>query len=248
MKDLHQDQSPTALVTGAGARVGRAIAYELARHHFHVILHYHRNQKGVEETLHQVKVLGGSGTIVQADLSQHSPREHLIQQVKAHSTHLKVLVNNASLFEPQAFASLQLEDWRQMHEVNLVAPYVLAQGLLTELTTAQGVIVNLCDISADNPLKGYAHYTASKAGLVGLTKALAVELAPRIRSVGISPGQVAWPPEYTDQQKQKLLNRIPMKQSGTPEDVARLVRFIVNEGSYLNGVIIPVDGGLSCRY
>lgn len=241
-------ERPTALITGSGARVGRAIAYELARHHFKLVLHYHQNRSGVEETLQVVKELGGEGVIIQADLGQQSHRERLINATQAYAPLLNLLVNNASLFEPHPFASIPLSAWREMHEVNLIAPYILAQGLLDELGKAEGLIVNLCDISAERPLRGYAHYTASKAGLVGLTKALAVELAPKVRCVGISPGQVAWPPDYTEEQKEKLLLRIPMKRSGEPTDVACLVRFMMLEATYLNGVIIPVDGGLSCRY
>ena len=109
-------------------------------------------------------------------------------------------------------------------------------------------MVALCDIGADRPVPGYAHYSVSKAGLVMLVKALAVELAPQVRCVGVSPGQVAWPPDYPEDKRERLAQRIPMKRVGDPEDVATLVRFLALEGVYLNGVVVDVDGGLAARY
>ena len=103
-------------------------------------------------------------------------------------------------------------------------------------------------LAADDPVSGFTHYSVSKAGLVMLVKAMAVELAPAVRTVGISPGQVAWPVEYEETKRASLARRIPMKRVGTPEDVARLVRFLALEAPYVNGAVIPVDGGLSIRY
>ena len=143
--------------------------------------------------------------------------------------------------------------------VNLRAPFLLYQGLLDRLQAGDparigapdgqhGVVVHLCDIGANNPVSGYAHYSVSKAGLVMLVKAMAVELAPAVRTVGVSPGQVAWPDDYSDAKRDWLMQRIPLKRVGAPEDIARLVRFLTLEGHYLNGVVVPVDGGLSKRY
>ena len=244
----NQHRSKYALVTGAGARVGRAIALELARHGFYIIVHYHQNRVGAQETLEHVKAMGGAGQIAQANLGDEMQRQALISTTQQACPTLDVLVNNASLFEPKAFAELKLSDWQSMFEVNVVAPYILSQGLLPQLKANQGLIVNLCDIGAERPLKGYTHYSSSKAALVGLTRSLAVELAPHIRCIGISPGQVAWPPDFSEAQKSKIIQRIPMARSGSPEDIARLLRFVLLEGHYLNGAVIPVDGGLSCRY
>ncbi len=237
-----------ALVTGAGARVGQAIAVELARAKFHVCLHYHQNKSGAQDTQKYIEDLGGTAQLFQADLRQASACQDLIRQVSLAVEHLDLLVNNASLFSPVAFEQLDLTVWQEMFSLNLQAPFLLSQGFLNHLKQAQGLIINLCDIGAERPLRGYAHYSSSKAGLIGLTRALAVELAPAVRCVGISPGQVAWPPGYTNAQREKLAERIPMKKGGTPEDIAKLVRFIMLDAPYINGAIIPVDGGLSCRY
>lgn len=241
-------RSLTALITGAGARVGRAIAIELATHGFDLALHYHQNEKGILETLHIIESMGRQAITLKADLGDSLSRQSMIDQTLLWSNHLDMLVNNASLFEARPFEALNEEEWRRMLEVNLTAPFLLSQGLLKPLKAAQGVIFNLCDIGAERPLRGYSHYSTSKSALIGLTRALAIELAPTVRCVGISPGQVAWPPSYTAEQRERLSARIPMKESGTPEDIARLIRFLALEGRYINGAIIPVDGGLSCRY
>jgi pteridine reductase len=111
-----------------------------------------------------------------------------------------------------------------------------------------GVVVHLCDIGGDRPVRGHVHYSVSKAGIAMLVKAMAVELAPAVRTVGIAPGQVAWPEHYSAEKRAALTRRIPLGRPGSPEDVAVLVRFLATEAHYLNGVIVPVDGGLAVRY
>ena len=144
-------------------------------------------------------------------------------------------------------------------QVNLAAPFRLSRDLLGRLRAADGtllgapsdqhgVVVHLCDIGAERPVRGRAHYSVSKAGLVMLVRAMAVELAPGVRTVGVSPGQVAWPEHYDDVQRAALTRRIPLGREGSPADVARLVRFLACEGHYLNGAVLPVDGGLAARY
>ena len=104
------------------------------------------------------------------------------------------------------------------------------------------------DIGAERPISNHTAYTVSKGALLALTKALAVELAPVVRCVGVSPGQVAWPPDYDDAKRSRIAARIPMGRVGTPEDVAAVVRFLATDAPYLNGIVVPVDGGLANRY
>jgi len=184
---------------------------------------------------------------VQADLADPAQVAGLAAVAGSHWERLDLLVNNASLFEPCPFEEIDLAAWDRMQAVNLRAPFLLSRDLLPHLRVAEGLVVHLCDIGAERPVSGYAHYSASKAGLVMLVKAMAVELAP-VRSVGISPGQVAWPVHYPPEKRARLAARIPLGRAGEPEDVARLVRFLALEGAYLNGVVIGVDGGLAARY
>jgi pteridine reductase len=193
---------------------------------------------------------------VQADLSSAEGCRRLSSAVADRWRSLDVLVNNASLFEPRAFDTIDDQTWQQVIEVNLLAPARLSRDLLPLLRVpseggaagACGVVVHLCDIGSERPLSGYAHYSVSKAGLVMLVKAMAVELAPDVRTVGVSPGQVVWPENYDEATRERLTSRVPMGRVGTVDEVAALVRVLVTESTYLNGVVVPIDGGLSCRY
>ena len=254
-----------ACVTGAGARIGRSIAIALAEKGFDLIIHYNQNQQGILTTKQRIEALQRKAICVQADLSQHEQCLHFIDSVQQHCEHLDVLVNNASLFSPQKFETITHHMWQEMLQVNVTAPFVLSQGLLpllkqgtlhthlslnTEEATKwrKACIVHLCDIGADRPLKGYTHYAVSKAALQMLVKSMAIELAPTISCVGISPGQIAWPPFFDQQARQKVIQRIPMQREGETKDIAQLLCHLVLEAPYINGAIIPVDGGLACRY
>lgn len=247
-----------ALVTGASDRVGRATAVELARHGFTVAVHYRSNLEGAEQTVDACVQAGGAAFVLQADLAKVADCRALVDAVRGHWESLDLIVHNASVFEPVAFDEVSLDHWEMMQAVHVRAPFLVTQGLLPLLRAGGctrdrspgegGVVVNVCDIGAERPVPGFAAYSVAKAGLVMLTRALAVELAPAVRCVGISPGQVAWPPEYDDDKRARIARRIPMGRVGTPEDVARLVRFLALDAPYLNGVIVPVDGGLAARY
>lgn len=240
---------PTALVTGAGARVGRATALELARSGFDLAVHYHRSAHDAEQTATACRALGADVFVVQGDLGTVSGCAGVVEQVTGQLSSLNLLVNNASSFEPLPFEQITTPDWERMLAVNLRAPFLLSRDLLPLLrATSDALVVHLIDIGADRPVSGYAHYSVSKAGLQMLVKAMAVELAPAIRTVGVSPGQVVWPPDYGPELRASLTKRIPLQRVGTPEDIARLVRFLAIEGTYVNGEIIAVDGGLSKRY
>ncbi len=250
---------PRALVTGASIRVGRAIALELARSGFDLVLHCRSSREALDGTAAACRELGAEVGLVQADLATVEGCEAVVAYVRERWAGLELLVTNASAFDPVPFAEITGAQWEAMLGINLRAPFLLSQGLLERLQAGEpervgapsgqhGVVVHLCDIGAENPVSGYAHYSVSKAGLVMLVKAMAVELAPTVRTVGVSPGQVAWPEDYTEEKRERLAARIPLRRAGRPEDVATLVRYLAVEGHYLNGVIVPVDGGLSKRY
>ena len=250
---------PKALVTGASHRVGRAIAVELAASGCDVGVHFRGSESGALETAEACREAGADAWICRADLGTADGVATLVTTVQQRWGALDVLVNNASAFSPCAFESLTDDVWSEMLAVNLVAPFRLSRDLLPLLkapsalserqgASSNGAVVHLCDIGAERPIRDHAHYSVSKAGLVMLVRAMAVELAPDVRTHGVSPGQVAWPPSYDEAKRQRLSARIPMGREGRPEDVANLVRFLVLEGHYLNGAIVPVDGGLSCKY
>ncbi len=250
---------PTAVVTGAAVRVGRSIALSLAEAGFDLILHHRSRPDEIALVLEACRERGADATAVQGDLATPDGRRAVTGAVRARWSALHALVNNASVFYPVRFEDIDDAEWERVLAVNLAAPFALSRDLLPWLRAADatglgappaqhGVVVHLCDIGAERPVSGYAHYSVSKAGLVMLVKAMAVELAPAVRTVGVSPGQVAWPETYADELREKLRQRIPLRRVGEPEDVAGLVRFLVTEAHYLNGVVVPVDGGLSVRY
>lgn len=237
-----------ALVTGAAKRVGAAIARELAHSGFDVAVHFRSSEAEARAVVADCKAQGSDAFTLAADLTTVQGCQEVVQQLGARWSRLDLLVNNASLFERVPFEEIDLEAWDRMLHLHARAPLLLSQGLLPALRSAGGLVVNLCDIGAERPLRGYTPYSVSKAALLMLTRSMAVELAPQVRTIGISPGQVLWPESYDQALRDRLTRRIPMDRVGTPEEVAALVRFAALEGTYLNGVIIPVDGGLSSRY
>lgn len=228
-----------ALVTGAGVRVGKAIALALARDGFDVIVH--AGSSSLDDTVAQIEAMGRKAYVERADLSQDDEVDALAQRVvKAHPK-LDVVVHSAGVFEELAFKDITRERFRRMQRINAEAPFFLTQGLLPSLEGA--LVVHIVDVTAHRPIKKFAHYTMAKAALYGLTKALCVELGPRVRVCGIAPGIVAsFPKELDDAQQERIVNRIPLKRTGEPDDVARAVVFLAR-APYMNGVVLPVDGG-----
>jgi pteridine reductase len=250
---------PRALVTGAARRVGRGIAVALAEAGFDVAIHCRGSREEADDTAVVCRTHGADAWIVEADLGDVAGCAAIVAAVKARWDSLHLLVNNASVFPAVPFADIDAEAWDHVLAVNLRAPFLLSRGLLPLLKAADGaalgapegqhaVVVHLCDIGGERPVRGHTHYSVSKAGLAMLVKAMAVELAPAVRTVGVAPGQVAWPESYSPDTRAALTKRIPMARPGTPADVAAVVKFLALDAHYLNGVIVPVDGGLGVRY
>ncbi|MDC9714393.1 MAG: pteridine reductase [Gammaproteobacteria bacterium] len=232
----------TALITGGAQRIGAQIAKTLHAHNYNVIIHYRHSSKEAQtlaDELNQVRT--DSATLVQAELSDTQALQTLANGIKQ----LDVLVNNASVFYPTPIQSADKNDWSKILNTNLMAPFFLSQSLATMLAKNQGCIINIVDIHAQRPLKNHAIYNISKAGVAMMTQTLAKELAPEIRVCGVAPGSILWPEnaaELNTEQKNKMLNKIPLNKQGTPQDIANTVLFLANS-SYITGQIINVDGG-----
>ncbi|MCA0899719.1 pteridine reductase [Microbulbifer agarilyticus] len=236
----------TALITGAAARLGRAIAEELHRDH-RVIVHYRHSSQAAQalvETLNQRRP--GSAAAVQSELAGADDCQQLAESALACFGEVSVLVNNASAFYPTPIGSASEQQWGELMGSNLKAPFFLSQALTPALADANGSIVNLADIHADKPMPSHTIYSAAKAGLVMMTKSLARELAPRVRVNAVAPGAILWPEQVSEgYNKEQILERIPMQRSGDPSDIARTVRFLACDAPYVTGQIIAVDGGRS---
>ena len=241
-------RSKAALVTGAGVRVGRAIAMELARAGCNVAIHYRRSKAAAEDLAEEISGLGCRATVVSGELASPAVPDQLVQQTVSALGGLDILVNNASEFARLEFDSTDAQRWEQCVQVNLIAPALLARAAAPHLRrSGSGRIINMCDILSDRPPRGYAAYCTSKAGLAALTRCLAVELAPEVTVNAIAPGIAEFPDSYDQATRDRLVSRVPLQRAGTPGDVAGLVRFLVEHGDYITGQVIPLDGGRSIR-
>jgi pteridine reductase len=220
-----------ALVTGAGVRVGEAIARDLARAGWTVAAHYrtHRPRAPL--------------VALQADLAAPDGPDRLARAFAARFRRLDLLVCSAAGFEARPLAATDADAFDAQMDLNARAPLLLARALAPLLRKSGGSIVNVADVGGGLvPWKGYAAYAASKAALVRLTECLALELAPAVRVNAVAPGTVLWPESYPASRRRALAARIPLGRAGTPDDVAAAVRYLA-EAPFVTGAVLPVDGG-----
>lgn len=241
-------QDRTVLVTGAARRVGAEIARALHAEGASLALHYRKSAEAAQALVAELNAARpGSALAFQADLleTDHLPR--LVADIVGHFGRLDALVNNASSFYATPVGNIGARDWDDLVGTNLKAPLFLAQAAAPHLAAARGAIVNITDIHAERPLKNFPLYCAAKAGLAGLTRALALELAPHVRVNGIAPGPIMWPENGAiDAAAQaNVITRTLLKRCGDPADIARAVRFLLADAPYVTGQIIAVDGGRS---
>jgi pteridine reductase len=233
------------LITGAAKRIGAACARTLHSQGYNVFLHYHNSVTQATLLCDELNLQRvNSAKIMAADLLSLAQIQHLAQQACAAWNGIDVLINNASVFYPQTIANVSEANWDEIQNCNLKAPFFLAQALANSLAERNGCIINIIDIHAERGLKGYPVYSLSKAGLAGMTKILAKELAPKIRVNGIAPGAIVWPEqELSSDNKNEILQRIALGRAGELDDIAKTVAFLCNDAKYITGQIINVDGG-----
>ncbi len=233
------------LITGAAKRIGASCARMLHQDGCNLYLHYRSSKQevyGLNQELNKIRP--GSAKIIQADLLKMDEMSALVEEVKATWGRLDVLVNNASAFYPQQVANVTEQEWDSLLGSNLKAPFFLSQKFAKLLALNNGCIVNIIDIHAERGLKGYPVYSIAKAGLAAMTIVLAKELGPEIRVNGVSPGAVLWPEtEISEQEKIEILQRVALKRTGDPDDIAKAVKFLVVNAGYITGQVITVDGG-----
>jgi pteridine reductase len=237
----------TALVTGAARRIGAAIARRLHTGGANVVLHYRGAEAeaaALEAELNAARA--GSALKVKADLLAPIAPRALVSASIERFGRLDVLVNNASTFYPTAVGSIELGHWEELMGSNLRAPLFLAQEAAPQLAKNLGAIVNVADIHAERPLKGYLMYSVAKSGLVALTRALALELAPDVRVNAIAPGAIAWPEDgqFEPPERERIVATTPLARLGSPEEIARAVHFLAT-APFVTGQILAVDGGRS---
>ncbi|WP_138438849.1 pteridine reductase [Marinobacter alexandrii] len=243
------DTAPVALVTGAAHRLGAKTAQTLHARGWNLIIHYrsqHQKAETVAADLNQTRP--GSAVTLQADLSNLAEVQQLAEHSVAHWGRLNGLVNNASVFYPNPTELATAQDWDSILNTNLRAPFFLLQACLPALRDGAGSVVNLIDIYSERPLPQHPLYSASKAGLAALTKSWAKDLAPSVRVNGVSPGAILWPEgegKLDSGHRQAILEKTPLARTGTPEDIADTIAFLLCDAPFITGQILPVDGGRS---
>lgn len=247
MRDDHTLPGKVALITGAAHRLGAAIARTLHGHGMNVIIHYRASHAAAERLRDELQALRpASVLLIQEDLLDTARLPVLIQESHHWQGRLDALVNNASSFYPTPVDGVSEAQWDDLLGSNLKAPFFLSRAAAPLLRQGQGSIVNIVDIHAERPLKGYPVYSIAKAGLVMLTKALARELAPDVRVNAVAPGAILWPDHDAGEETRKLIiARTALKRQGDPQDVARAVAFLLRDAQYMTGQVLTVDGGRS---
>jgi pteridine reductase len=234
-----------ALITGGARRLGAAITTALHAAGYRVAIHC---QTSTTDAAALAATLNGkradSALTLRADLRDPGEATAMIDALGAQWGRLDALINNAAVFDSCALDAATLADWSGTMDVNLRAPFLLAQRAASLLRESSGAIVNITDIYADRPKAGFAIYCVAKAGLTGLTRALARELAPAVRVNGVAPGAILWPEESSAGAQQALLDRTPLARRGHPSDIAGAVVYLVG-AKFVTGQIIAVDGGRS---
>lgn len=233
----------TALITGGAVRVGKAITLALARSGANVVINYNRSNDEAETTCQEATALGVSAMAVQADIGNLIDVERMVASAADRFGGIDILVNSASLWRQTPFPMDDYKDWHQVTNIlingslycaNNVAPLMLTRG--------EGVIINIIDLAAFEPWPNFIAHSVGKAGLLALSKQLALELAPIVRVNAIAPGPVLPPPDYSEERVEQTAKRTLLNRWGEPEDVAEAVLYFVS-AKYVTGDVLLIDGG-----
>ena len=248
---MRQDQrDAVVLVTGGGRRVGAEIVRILHDAGARVVVHYRRSGSeaaALVETLNRVRP--ESAAMARCDLLDTEALPSLVAECVARFGRLDGLVNNASTFFPTPLEAIDDAAWHDLIGSNLKAPLFLSQAAAPHLRAARGAIVNIVDVHAERPLRGYPLYSIAKAGLLGMTRALAQEMAPEVRVNGVAPGAILWPEDgqFEAKERAEIVAHSLLGRVGTPSDIAGAVRFLLLEAPYVTGQVLAVDGGRSAH-
>lgn len=246
---MGEQQGKVALVTGGARRIGAEICRCLHADGFDIAVHYRASAADADALVNELDARrANSARAFALDLMDTPRLAGLVDACVAHFGRLDVLVNNASTFYATPLGDVEEKDWDDLVGVNLKAPLFLSKAAAAQLAANGGCIVNITDIHAERPMENHSVYGAAKAGLVMLTRSLAVELGPAVRVNAVAPGAILWPERSGDEhERQDIIARTALGRIGAPRDVARAVLFLVRDAAYTTGEILAVDGGRSLR-
>jgi 3-oxoacyl-[acyl-carrier protein] reductase len=237
----------TALITGASRGIGRGIAQKFAENGAYIGINYHSYEKGAIETLKLIKNTGGDGIILKGDVSKPKNVEKIVNTLLDKTGNIDILVNNAGIYNRSFFNELSIDKWNKVLSINLTGCFNLCKQSIQHMNEGSKIIF----ISSQLALKGSTHgadYATSKAGILGLARSLALELADRKINVNIvAPGTIETDiiANYTEEMKKQRINEVPLKRLGTTQDVANTCLFLASDlSNYITGETINVNGGL----
>ncbi|HEY42664.1 MAG TPA: SDR family oxidoreductase [Anaerolineae bacterium] len=242
MAQRYDLQGQSAIVTGAGRRLGRAFAEALASCGANVAVHYGRTVTGAEETVQVALSHGVRAVALQADLSQTDQTSSLIERAVEALGEVTILINSASIFEPLDLMETTLEAWQNHLAINLTAPFLLSQSFGRHRAGRPGVIINILDWRALRPGPDHFPYTISKSGLAAMTQSLAQALAPNIRVNGLALGAIL-PPPGRKGFSEALIEDVPLKRWGSVEETVDSLLFLLAGPDFITGEILHLDGG-----
>ncbi len=237
----------TIFITGAAKRIGKEIALTFRELGWNIIIHYNSSKSDADNLADQInKDNPNSAKTVQGNLDVKEDVQKIINEVNNSFPSIDLLINNASTFYPTPIDEISEDHWEKLIGSNLKGPLFLIQGLKKNLKKSNGSIINITDTNLTKGVANYSIYSAAKAGLEAITKGLARELAPEIKVNAIAPGAMLEPPDvtWTEEQKNKVIENIPLKRMGSEKDIANAVKFLANS-EYITGQTIKVDGGRS---
>ena len=231
-----------ALVTGAGTRLGQAIAVALGAQGMRVAVHFHSHRDGALDTVRQIEATGGQGYSLEADLSSRDAARKLVDDAITILNGLDLLVASAANFEAVTFDAIDDASFDRALNVNLASPFAVAQRATPALRSSKGNIVFITCASVLAPFRGHLPYVVAKAGLYQMMRGMALDLAPDVRVNAVAPGMILPPTEMSELQINHVVRQIPLKKVGSVDDVSRAVIFLASS-SYVTGEQIVVDGG-----
>ena len=237
----------TIFITGAAKRIGKEIALTFKELGWNIIIHYNSSKSDANNLADQInKDNPNSAKTVQGNLDVKEDVQKILNEVNDAFPSIDLLINNASTFYPTPIDEISEDHWEKLIGSNLKGPLFLIQGLKEKLKKSNGSIINITDTNLTKGVANYSIYSAAKAGLEAITKGLARELAPEIKVIAIAPGAMLEPPDvtWTEEQKNKVIETIPLKRMGSEKDIANAVKFLANS-EYITGQTIKVDGGRS---
>jgi NAD(P)-dependent dehydrogenase (short-subunit alcohol dehydrogenase family) len=240
-----QIRDSVVLITGAAMRVGREIALTLAQAGAHIAFSYYLEEEPWRQTQKEIEGFGVKSLAVQTEIRAAVQAKRLVETTVKKFGRVDVLINSASVWLKAPFLEITEEQWDLALDVNLKGPFLVSQAVApTMLEQKKGLILNITDLSAFQVWPGNAHHAASKAGLVSLTKYMAVELSPNVRVNAIAPGTVLLPDNAAPEKVKWATDKSVLKRVGSPQDVARLVEFLITN-EFITGSVYFVDGGRS---